>query len=180
MSKNILIISSSLRAGSNSELISKEVAHGAKSSGNRVEFVSLKNKKIEFCIGCLKCQKQGKCILKDDMSELIEKVNIADTLVFSTPIYYYEMSGLLKTFLDRCNPLYIRDYHFREVYLITASAENSQTVYQRAKSGIEGFVECFPNAEFKGVFSGGGLTNPKEIKTHDEILERAFAFGTKI
>ncbi|MDY6415406.1 MAG: flavodoxin family protein [Succinivibrio dextrinosolvens] len=180
MSKNILIISSSLRAGSNSELISKEVAHGAQSSGNRVEFVSLKNKKIEFCIGCLKCQKQGKCILKDDMSELIEKVNIADTLVFSTPIYYYEMSGLLKTFLDRCNPLYIRDYHFREVYLITASAENSQTVYQRAKSGIEGFVECFPNAEFKGVFSGGGLTNPKEIKTHDEILERAFAFGTKI
>lgn len=180
MSKNILIISSSLRAGSNSELISKEVAHGAQSTGNRVEFVSLKNKKIKFCIGCLKCQKQGKCILKDDMSELIEKVNIADTLVFSTPIYYYEMSGLLKTFLDRCNPLYIRDYHFKEVYLITASAENSQTVYQRAQSGLEGFVECFPNAEFKGVFSGGGLTNPKEIKTHDEILERAFAFGTKI
>ncbi|WP_031490648.1 flavodoxin family protein [Succinivibrio dextrinosolvens] len=180
MARNILIVSSSLRAGSNSELISKEVERGALSAGNNVEFLSLKDRKIEFCIGCLKCQKQGKCILKDDMSELIEKVNNADTLVFSTPIYYYEMSGLLKTFLDRCNPLYIRDYHFREVYLITASAENSQTVYQRAKSGIEGFVECFPNAEFKCVFSGGGLTNPQEIKTHDEILERAFAFGTKI
>jgi NAD(P)H-dependent FMN reductase len=114
------------------------------------------------------------------MAQLIEKVNNADTLVFSTPIYYYEMSGALKTFLDRCNPLYIRDYHFREVYLITTSAENSETVFQRAKSGVEGFVECFPNSKFMGVFSGGGLTNPKEINTHEEILQKAFAFGEKI
>lgn len=180
MAKNILIVSSSLRAGSNSELISKEVERGALSAGNNVEFLSLKDKKIDFCIGCLKCQKQGKCILKDDMAQLIEKVNNADTLVFSTPIYYYEMSGALKTFLDRCNPLYIRDYHFREVYLITTSAENSETVFQRAKSGVEGFVECFPNSKFMGVFSGGGLTNPKEINTHEEILQKAFAFGEKL
>ncbi len=177
MSKKILFISSSLRAGSNSERIARAVSDGAISAAHEAEFISLKDKNISFCRGCLKCQKQGKCILSDDMQELIEKVSRAHTLVLCTPIYYYEMSGLLKTFLDRCNPLYVRDYNFREVYLITASAEDSKTVYARAQSGIEGFVECFPNASFKGVFSGGGLTNPNEVKTHEEILRRAYDFG---
>ena len=178
--KNILIISSSLRAGSNSEMIALEVQRGAAEASNKVEFVSLKDKKINFCLGCLKCQKKGKCIIDDDMRELTEKMFNADTVVFSTPIYYYEMSGLLKTFLDRCNPLYIQDYKFREFYLLTASAENTDTVYKNAQNGISGFVDCFPKAKFMGVFSGGGLTNPNEIKTHEEILNKAYEFGKKI
>ena len=44
--KKVLIISTSLRAGSNSEILAKEVAKGAKEKGNEVELVSLKNKKI--------------------------------------------------------------------------------------------------------------------------------------
>ena len=41
----------------------------------------------------------------------------ADVLVFATPVYYYEMSGQMKTMLDRANPLYDSDYQFRDVYL---------------------------------------------------------------
>lgn len=178
--KNILIISSSLRAGSNSERIALEAKKGASEGPNNVLFVSLKDQKINFCRGCLKCQKKGECIIADDMKALTEQMLNADTIVFSTPIYYYEMSGLLKTFLDRCNPLYIQDYRFREVYLLTASAENTDTVYQNAQNGIQGFVDCFPKARFMGVFSGGGLTNPNEIKNHEELLTRAYEFGKKM
>ena len=39
----------------------------------------------------------------------------ADVLVFATPVYYYEMSGQMKTMLDRANPLYDSDYQFRDV-----------------------------------------------------------------
>ena len=45
----------------------------------------------------------------------MEKLRRADVLVFATPIYYYEMSGQMKTLLDRMNPLYSSDYAFREV-----------------------------------------------------------------
>lgn len=45
-------------------------------------------------------------------------------LVFATPIYYYEMSGQLKTLLDRLNPLFPSDYAFRDVYMLTAAGEN--------------------------------------------------------
>ena len=104
--KNVLIISTSLRGGSNSELLAKECAKGAEEAGNRVELLSLKGKKIQYCIGCLACIKTGKCVQKDDAPEIMEKLHQADVLVFATPIYYYEMCGQMKTLLDRMNPLY--------------------------------------------------------------------------
>ena len=45
----------------------------------------------------------------------------ADVLAFATPIYYYKMSGQVKTMLDRGNPLYAADYAFWDVYLLAAA-----------------------------------------------------------
>ena len=114
MSK-VLIITSSLRTNSNSDALAEKVAEGARDAWHEVEIVSLKGKDIKFCIGCLSCQKTKKCVLNDDVNEIREKVRVSDTLVFATPIYYYEMSGQLKTFLDRMNPLYVSDYNFKNV-----------------------------------------------------------------
>ena len=47
--KNVLIISSSLRRGSNSEALAKEFARGASDAGNKVELISLRDKDIRFC-----------------------------------------------------------------------------------------------------------------------------------
>ena len=104
MSK-VLVISTSLRANSNSDLLTERLIAGAKDAGHEVEHVSLKGKDLKFCIGCLSCQKTQKCVLNDDAVLIAEKVKNADTLVFATPIYYYEMSGQMKTLLDRLNPL---------------------------------------------------------------------------
>ena len=117
MSK-VLVISTSLRAKSNSDILSEKLIEGAKASGHDVEHISLKGKNIGFCIGCLSCQNTQQCIIKDDAAKIAEKVKNADTLVFATPIYYYEMSGQMKTLLDRLNPLYPSDYKFRNVYML--------------------------------------------------------------
>ena len=108
MSK-ILVIATSLRPKSNSDTLAMEMIRGAEEAGHKVEFVSLKSKQISFCKGCLACQKTEKCVIKDDAVEIAEKVKLADTLVFVTPIYYYEMSGQMKTLLDRLNPLFPSD-----------------------------------------------------------------------
>ena len=105
MSK-VLVISTSLRTKSNSDILTERLIEGAKKAGNDVEHISLKGKTIKFCIGCLACQKTQKCIRKGDAIEIAEKVKNAETLVFATPIYYYEMSGQMKTLLDRLNPLF--------------------------------------------------------------------------
>ena len=121
-----------------------------------------------------------KCVISDDASEICGKVGNADVLIFANPIYYYELCGQLKTFLDRCNPLYPSDYKFREVYLITASAEDGDEVYQTAKCGIQGWVDCFEKARLVEVLSGGRLSDPADAENSEAYLKAAYELGKNV
>ena len=114
MSKNILIISTSLRKGSNSEMLADEFMRGAKEAGHQAEKISLRDKRVGFCKGCLTCQKTGCCVIQDDAIAIAEKMRTADVIAFATPIYYYEMSGQMKTLLDRANSLFSSKYAFQD------------------------------------------------------------------
>ncbi len=92
-----------------------EFIRGAKEAGNQVEKVCLYDKTIGFCKGCLACLKSQRCVIHDDADIIAQKMKEADVLVFATPIYYYEMSGQMKTMLDRANPLNDSDYRFRDI-----------------------------------------------------------------
>ena len=176
MSK-VLVISTSLRTKSNSDILTKKLIEGAKASDHDVEHISLKGKSIGFCIGCLACQSSQKCVLGDDAIEIAEKVKNADTLVFATPIYYYEMSGQMKTLLDRLNPLYPSDYKFRNVYMLSVAAEDEEFVPRRAESGLQGWVDCFGKARFSGSLFCGGIGDMGEASRKTEKLNEAFEFG---
>ena len=101
MSKNVLVISTSPRRNGNSKLLADAFANGARQAGNSVENISLHDKTICFCKGCLSCQKSQRCVIHDDADTIAQKMRAADVLVFATPIYYYGMSGQMKTMLDR-------------------------------------------------------------------------------
>ena len=174
---NILVITTSLRNRSNSDIFAERMIKGAEDAGNRVENISLKYKKIGFCIGCLSCQKTQRCVLGDDAVEIAEKVKNADSIVFVTPIYYYEMAGQMKTLLDRLNPLYSSDYKFRKVYMLTTAAEDEPFVPEKAESGLQGWVDCFGKAEFAGSLFCGGINDPGEAAGHEDALDRAYDFG---
>ena len=177
--KKILIISTSLRGNSNSHRLAEEFGRGAADSGNDVEIVTLHQKDIRFCIGCLSCVKTGKCVLKDDAPEIVGKMYDADILVFATPIYYYEMSGQMKTLLDRANPLFGGDYKFTDIYMLTSAAEDEPEVPARAISGLEGWIECFERARLAGNVFAGGVTDPGDIRNHPS-LEAAYDMGRNI
>lgn len=125
-----------------------------------MELLSLKGKKIQYCIGCLACLKTGKCVQKDDAPEIMEKLRRADVLFFATPIYYYEMCGQMKTLLDRMNPLYSSDYAFREVYMIATAADGGDATFEKAYNGLQGWVDCFPKAKLCGLVAGAKIGDP--------------------
>jgi multimeric flavodoxin WrbA len=179
MSK-VLVITTSLRARSNSDRLAEELIRGAADAGHDVERISLKGKEIRFCIGCLACQKTQKCVLKDDAAEIAEKVKNADTLVFVTPIYYYEMSGQMKTLLDRLNPLYPSDYRFRKVYILTTAAEDEESAPEKAVSGLQGWVDCFEKAELAGSLFCGGISDAGEANGKKEEQDEAYRFGKSL
>lgn len=179
MGKRVLIITSSYRKRSNSGRLAEEFARGAAGAGHQVETVHLAEQTIQFCRGCMACMKLGRCVLKDDAAAIVEKMHDAEVLVFVTPIYYYEMSGQLKTMLDRANPLFESDYKFTEVYALTAAAEREESTPDRAVQGIEGWVECFERARLSGSVFAGGVTGPGEIEGHP-ALEQAYQMGKQV
>ena len=113
----------------------------------------------------------------DDAVEIAEKVKEADTLVFVTPIYYYEMSGQMKTLLDRLNPLFPSDYRFRSIYMLSVAAEDDTNVPEKAVSGLPGWVDCFEKAELVDTLFCGGISDAGEAEQHKAKLEEAYEFG---
>ena len=156
MSKRVLIISSSPRKGGNSETLAAAFAKGAREAGNQVETVYLREKQVSFCKGCLACLKLGHCVIQDDAVEIAAKMHDADVLVFATPVYYYCVSGQLKTMLDRANPLFDTDYAFTKAYLLAVAAEDAPETFTGTEKAVQGWVDCFPRCALVGtVFAGG-------------------------
>lgn len=177
--KKVLIISTSLRLNSNSDLLARSFMDGAKAAGHDVELVSLRNKTINFCRGCFACQKTHRCIIKDDSNAIVDKICEADVIVWATPIYYYEMSGQMKTLIDRANPLYSRDYKFREVYLLACATEDEPYVPEHAIGGVQGWIDCFEGVVFKKTLFVGGVTDPNDMKGNPKLKE-AFDLGRNV
>lgn len=177
--KKILIISTSLRGKSNSHELAEAFARGAREADNDVETITLHGKELKFCIGCLSCQQTGKCVINDDAPGITKKMHDADIIAFATPIYYYEMSGQMKTLLDRSNHLYGSDYRFTDIYLFTSAAEDGENVATRAEAGLEGWIECFDRARLAGTVFAGGVTAPGEIEGHPAI-KKAYDIGKSI
>ena len=180
MTKKVLIISTSLRANANSEILARETERGAKDAGHEVEFLSLKDKEIKFCKGCLACQKLGKCVINDDANEITLKMKEANVIVWATPIYYYEMSGQMKTLIDRANSLFATGKNFTETYVITTSADSSKGVVETVLNGVKGWIACFSDLELKGCIEAGGIDNPKDVLSRNDLLEQAYNMGRNI
>ena len=96
----------------NTHVMTAEFLNGAKEAGAEVENIFLVKKEIKHCLGCFQCwtATPGQCVIKDDMPELILKFISSDIVVFATPLYVDNVTGIMKDFMDRLVPL--ADPHF--------------------------------------------------------------------
>lgn len=182
MGKKVLVISSSLRHRSNSEMLAAEVARGARDAGHAVEMVSLRDVDFSFCKGCLACQARGDghCVMRDDADALAQKMAKADVLVLATPVYYYGISGQLKALLDRANPLYGQGNAFGDVYLVATAAEPGERVFERSIVCLEGWLDCFPGTKLAGSVLAGGLEGPGEAEGSTQKMREAYRLGESL
>ena len=101
MPKRVLILSGSPRKGGNSDLLCDEFMRGAVEGGHDVEKVRVQEKNIAGCMGCCVCQNTGSCVMKDDMTEVMQKMIDCDVMVLASPVYFYSISAQLKAVIDR-------------------------------------------------------------------------------
>jgi multimeric flavodoxin WrbA len=99
----VLVVSSSPRRDGNSRLLAEAALEGAREAGHDAELVHLDDHLRHFLRDCRRCRDAaGRCTIDDGYEALLrERVLTADGLVLATPVYWYGVSGQLKTFFDR-------------------------------------------------------------------------------
>ncbi len=84
----------------------KAFADAAAANGNEVKEFYLQSMNIKGCLDCGGCRRKEKnsenpCVQKDDMAEIYAAFKDADVLVFASPVYWWDITGTLKTAIDR-------------------------------------------------------------------------------
>ncbi len=178
--KKVLIISSSPRRGGNSDLLCDKFAEGAAISGNHVEKVFLRDNEINYCTGCGYCNSNDytSCAKHDDMAKILDMMIDADVIVFATPIYFYSISGQMKTFIDRICARYphICD---KEFYYIMTAADNDPKSVQHALGDFSGLMSCLKNPQEKGHLFAGGVWQKGDV-IHTEYMAHAYEMGLNV
>lgn len=104
--KRIMILNGAARKNGNTAALVKAFTEGAESAGNVIQEFYLQDMDIHGCMGCEGCSKIKKgtsnpCVQPDDMQKINETFEQADVVVFASPIYFWTISGPLKTAADR-------------------------------------------------------------------------------
>lgn len=177
--KNVLILEGSPRPNGNSCILSEEFACGAAESGCSVEKVLVAQKKIAGCLGCDYCQRNnGVCVHKDDMQEIREKMMAADVIVLASPIYFYSMTGQMKTMIDRTYAFFA-GLEGKKFYFIITCAAPDVSFTETMQAALRGFTCCVPNAVEGGVVLGIGASAAGDICS-SAAMEQAYRMGRSV
>jgi multimeric flavodoxin WrbA len=174
--KNVLIISASPRKGGNSDLLCDQFLNGAQDAGHKAEKITLRERKINYCLACDGCKKNGgTCIQKDGAAEVLEKMIAADVLVLATPVYFYTMNAQMKALIDRTYAKY-PNLGTKDVYIIVAAADSSKEAMERTIEGFRGFTSCYSGLAERGIVYGTGAWNIGDIRG-SRAMDEAYAMG---
>lgn len=105
----IIGINGSHRKGQSAYILLRYVLDELDKNGCSTKLVELVDYDIKYCSACNKCLKVSKCSIEDDDFKIIaEDLLLADCIIFSTPVYFSNVTSILKVFIDRTRSLHMK------------------------------------------------------------------------
>lgn len=177
--KSVLIISGSPRKGGNTDLLCDAFARGAEEAGGNVEKIFLSDYRINFFSEADE-QRVGDRAneAEDDVPMLVDKMVRADIIVLASPVYYMNITGQLKTFIDRTFGRY-REMKDKEFFYITACADPEESTAEWVINAFRGFVMCLPNPTERGMVKAVGMGRKGAVKD-SQYESQAYNLGKNI
>ncbi len=182
MGKNIVILNGSLRRKGNTSALCEAFARGAQEAGHSVVTFHVGGMDIRGCKGCFggNSARECPCVQRDAMAEIYPAVRDSDVVVLASPLYYWNMSGQLRTAVDR-------------LFALEEGGENLLRGHNRASAllmaaegyGFEDAVVYYDHLlehlrwKNLGHVLAGGVMNAGDIAGRAE-LDEAFALGQSI
>lgn len=174
--KNVLVISASPRRGGNTDLLCDEFVRGAKEVGGNVEKIFLDDYRIDFFHE--QHELSADSVAADDQAPMIiDKMVKSDIIVLSSPVYYMNIDGQLKTLMDRC--FRNKGLAGKEFYYITACADAEDTTAETAIFAFRGFVVCLPDPVERGMVKATGMGRKGAVEK-SQFMQEAYNLGKTI
>lgn len=175
--KRVVIIEGSPRRGGNTDLLADEFARGAEEAGGSVYKYLLDDFDLKFFSEAN--QRMGQNPMEaDKVEKLVQQLVDADVIVLSCPVYFLNITGQMKTFIDRTfsHFMEIKD---KEFYYITACADPIESTANYAIEGFRGFTKCIPNATERGYVKAIGMGAKGAVK-NTKFMTEAYELGLSI
>lgn len=174
--KSVLVISASPRRGGNTDLLCDEFVRGAKDAGGDVEKIFLDDYKIDFFHE--QHEHSADSVSAGDQAPMIiDKMTKADIIVLSSPVYYMNIDGQLKTLMDRC--FRNKGLAGKEFYYITACADAEDSTAETAIFAFRGFVVCLPEPVERGMVKAVGMGRKGAVE-QSQYMQKAYNLGKTI
>ena len=159
--------------GSNRDAYSYKILKEIEKDVENTKLIKLNDYNIEFCKGCLYCDKNGKCIINDDLNKVLNEMLDSNIIVFAIPNYFGGMSGFFKNFMDRLHFMYKRSVlkDKKIIFIYTGALEDdSITMEEMTKSthNIEKYLELSVVKRYS--FSSRKELDTEKIKEIVELL----------
>lgn len=175
MVKKVLILSGSPRKNGNSDLLCDAFQKGALEAGHNVEKIRVQEKRIDYCKACYACKDTGICAIKDDMTEILQKIIACDVLVLASPVYFYSIDAQLKTVIDRSVARWT-EIKNKEFYYIVTAADEEKAAAETTIQCFHGYAACIEGAKEMGIVYGMGVYEKGEVDNTKAITD-AFELG---
>ncbi len=161
-----------------------EIVSGAESRGMEIKWYNLNEEGIRGCQGCFYCQKNEGCIIKDDsLAPMYNDIKHASAILFGSPIYFYDISGQAKIWLDRMFPMvvgmkYKPRYPGKKIATVYVQGNANVTENEQTISKLNGFFQAFGWQLIDSIVCGG-TSNPLFILPKC-MKKRAYEIGVAL
>jgi multimeric flavodoxin WrbA len=179
--KKIVILNGSPHKLGNTMTLVNEVSKTMEEKEVEIKTYNLNTMKIRGCQGCEGCKNTGKCVIKDDMQQIYKDIDDADSVIFATPIFIYQMTAQLKLVIDRLYAYLKHDFssylspNKKALFVVTYGGGNALQ-YQNYFDITGKSLEVLGFGEYK-ILITGGVRDSKELQERSEVLLEAKEMG---
>ena len=175
------------RIKGNTDLLLDQVLKGAQSQGAEIEKITVDKLKIAPCKEYYGCERDGNCVIRDDMDSIYAKLLEADVVIIASPMFFYGITGQLKSFIDRCQALWIRKHVLkqessgseRKGVFIGVGATSGKQLFDGSILIMKYFFDAI-GATYADELLVRGVDKKGEIKQHPTVLSDAYELGKRI
>ena len=133
------------RPNGNSTTLAKIFSQAAEELGAIVQTFALNKLSYRGCQACETCKTTlDRCVLKDDLAQVLDAIRDTDILVFATPVYFGDISGQMKMFIDRCFSFLVPDFLEAPESSRLASGKKMVFIQTQNQPNEDLFADIFP------------------------------------